>query len=233
MAKEAQPGKASFMERLRQIGTVISFTAQRDKLFIPLAVLAALVPLAVVAVLVVLGFGWIWIPVGVLGAVLAFTIVLSLRSNRAMMREAEGQLGAAASIVQSMRGDWRVKPAISSTTSFDMVHLVLGRPGIILLAEGEPSRLRGLLSQERRRLAKVIGNAPMRDYTIGNGEGQLPLSKLRSTLMRIPPAISAKEVNALDTRLKALTARPAMPKGAIPKNMRPPGKANFRATRGR
>ena len=106
----------------------------------------------------------------------------------------------------------------------DMVHLVIGRAGVILLAEGNPQRVRGLLGQEKRRLAKVIGSAPLHDYVIGQQEGELPIRKLRTTLMRLPRTLSGKDVNALDKRLKALTARPQMPKGAIPKNMRPPGR---------
>ena len=103
-----------------------------------------------------------------------------------------------------------------------MVHLIIGRPGVILLGEGNPSRVRGLISQERRRLAKVIGNTDLRDFTIGNAEGQIPLPKLQMTLLKLPRTITAKEVNALDTRITALSSRPVMPKGAIPKNMRPP-----------
>ena len=45
--------------------------------------------------------------------------------------------------------------------------------------------------------------------------------KLRTTLTRLPRNLTGKDVNALDTRLGALMARPQMPKGAIPKNMRP------------
>ena len=40
-----------------------------------------------------------------------------------------------------------------------MVHLVIGRPGVILLGEGNPQRVRGLIGQEKRRLSKVIGTA--------------------------------------------------------------------------
>ena len=67
---------------------------------------------------------------------------------------------------------------------------------------------------------------------VGNGEGEVPIRKLRMTLMRLPRTLTGKDVNALDKRLKALTARPQMPKGAIPKNMRPP-KGAFKAMRGR
>jgi hypothetical protein len=229
MAKPQE--KVSFGQRLKQIGMVFSFTAKQDKWFVPLAAGAVLIPLAL-TVVAFLFWGWIWIPIGILLTVLAVLIVLNLRSNRAMMNAAEGQPGAAPQILESMRGDWRVTPAVSSTTQMDMVHLVLCRAGVVLLAEGNPQRVRGLLGQEKRRLAKVIGNAPLYDYTLGQGEGELPIRKLRMTLMRLPRNLSGKDVNALDRRLKALTARPQMPKGAIPKNMRP-AKGAFRQTRGR
>jgi hypothetical protein len=92
--------------------------------------------------------------------------------------------------------------------------------------------VRGLIGQEKRRLAKVVGSAPLLDYVIGNDEGELPIRKMRTTLMRLPRNLTGKEVNALDTRLGALMARPQMPKGAIPKNMRP-SKGAFRQQRQR
>ncbi|GAA5184168.1 DUF4191 domain-containing protein [Rugosimonospora acidiphila] len=223
MAKAAEPEKVGFVQRLRQIGMVFSFTAKRDKLFVPLVAVAVVAPLAIAGVLFAVGFSWAYLVIGVLVALLAVLIVLRYRSDKAMMTEAEGQPGAAAQIVESMmrRGDWRVTPAIASTTQFDFVHLVIGRPGVVLLAEGNPSRVRSLLGQEKRRLSKVIGTTDLRDFVIGNGEGEIPLGKLRMTLMKLPRTITGKEVNALETRLKALSARPQMPRGAIPKNMRP------------
>jgi hypothetical protein len=231
MAKAASE-KVSFGTRLKQIGMVFSFTAKRDKLFIPLVMLAAAVPLLAAVVLLLVGQGWIWLAVGIPLALLLVMIVLNFRSNKAMMAEAEGQPGAAAQIVETMRGDWRVTPAIAATTQFDMVHLVIGRAGVILLAEGNPARVRALLGQERKRLSRVIGTTDLRDFVVGSGEGEVPVAKLRSTLMRLPRTVTGKEVNALDARLKALSARPQMPKGAIPKSMRPP-KGAFRAMRGR
>jgi hypothetical protein len=231
MARDQQE-KVSFRERLKQIGMVFSFTAKRDRLFVPLAIAAVVIPLALAVVAFVIGMGVIWLPLGVLVALLALLIVLNLRSNKAMMNAAEGQPGAAASILESMRGDWRVTPAVSSTTQFDMVHLVIGRPGVILLGEGNPQRVRGLLGQEKRRLSKVIGTAPLYDYMIGTGADELSIRKLRPTLMRLPRNLSGKDVNALDKRLTALSTRPKMPQGAIPKEMRPP-KGAFRQMRGR
>ncbi|HET6480081.1 MAG TPA: DUF4191 domain-containing protein [Actinoplanes sp.] len=230
MAKPQE--KVSFGTRLKQIGQVFSFTAKQDKWFIPLLAAAVLIPLAATVLLILLGFGWIYLPIGIMVTLLAAVIVLNLRSNTAMMNAAEGQPGAAASLVENMRGDWRVRPAAASTTQFDMVHVVIGRPGVILLAEGNPQRVRGLLGQEKKRLSKVIGNAPLYDYVIGPDEGQLPVKKLRSTMMRLPRNLTGKDVNSLDKRLGALMARPQMPKGAIPKNMRP-SKGAFRQQRPR
>ncbi|PRY30219.1 DUF4191 domain-containing protein [Pseudosporangium ferrugineum] len=230
MAKPQE--KVSFVERLKQIGQVFAFTARQDRWFVPLIIAAVLIPLALTVLLVLLGYGWIWIPIGIMVALLASLIVLNLRSNAAMMNAAEGQPGAAASIMENMRGDWRVRPAASSTTQFDMVHVVIGRPGVILLGEGQPQRVRSLMGQEKRRLSKVIGNAPMYDYIIGQQEGELSIRKLRTTVMKLPRNLTGKDVNALDKRLAALMARPQMPKGAIPKNMRP-SKGAFRQQRPR
>jgi hypothetical protein len=229
------PQKVKFRDRIKQIGMVFSFTAKRDRLFIPLVLVGVIVPLAVTIVLSVLGFGWSWLGVGVLGALLAVMIILNLRSNKAMMAEMAGQPGAAASLIENMRGDWRVTPAVQyfvePNNQFNMVHLVVGRPGVVLIGEGNPQKVRQLLGQEKRRLAKVIGSADMRDFIIGDDEGLVPLKSLRNTLMKLPRTVSGKDVNALDKRLKALSARPQMPKGQIPKNMRPP-KGAFRAMRG-
>ncbi len=221
MAKAQQTEKVGFVGRMKQLGMVFKFTAKRDKLFVPLVALAVTIALGL-TVFMWLFWSPVFIPVGLMLIPLALLIVLNLRANRAMMIEAEGQPGAAASIVENMRGDFRVTPAVASTTQMDFLHLVICRGGVVLLGEGNPARVRGLIAQERKRLTKVIGSADLRDFMIGNDEGEVPIRKLRMTLMKLPRTLGPKDVNALDKRLKALTARPQLPKGAIPKNMRPP-----------
>ncbi len=230
MAKAQQPEKVGFIGRIKQIGMVFSFTAKRDKLFLPFVIGAVTLALAL-SVLLFFVIGWFAIPLGIMLVLLAVLIVLNLRANKAMMTEAENQPGAAAQIVEQMRGDFRVTPALASTTQFDFVHMVISRAGIVLLGEGNPGRVRGLINQERKRLSKVIGSADLRDFMIGKEEGDVPIAKLRTTLMKLPRTLTPKDVNALDKRLKALYARPQLPKGAIPKNMRPP-KGQFKAMRG-
>jgi hypothetical protein len=233
MAK-GEEEKVGFFGRLKQIGMVFKFTAKQDKWFLPWAAAATLLPLALCILAIVFGMGWLWLPVGIMLSLLGLLIVLNIRSSKVFMAAAEQQPGAAASIIERMRGDWRVTPAISSTTQFDMVHLVLSRRGVVLIAEGDRQRVRGLLGQEKRRLSKVIGSAPLYDFILGHGDNEVPLRKLRMRLTQLPKSMSGRDVNALDRRLKALSARPRMPKGAIPKEMMP---KNIRppkgATRGR
>jgi hypothetical protein len=230
MAKAQEPEKVGFRRRLREIGMVFAFTARNDKLFIPLVIGAVLVA-AGLTVLMALLWGWPFIIGGVMLGVLGVLIVLNLRANNAIMKQAEQTPGAAAEIIGRMRGDFRVTPAFASTTQMDFVHLVLCRGGVVLLGEGQAGRVKSLIGQERKRLSKVIGSAELRDFMIGKEEGQVPVRKIRMTLMRLPRTLTPKEVNALDKRLKALNARPNLPKGAIPKSMRPP-KGAFRAMRG-
>jgi high-affinity K+ transport system ATPase subunit B len=233
MAKQDAAEKVGRIERIKQIGRVIAFVARQDKLFVPLAIGAIIVPILAVVLLVMLaGLSPFFYGVGVLFALLLLMIVLNVRFTKAQINTLHGQVGAAAGIIEQMRGDWRVTPGLAVTTQDDMITLVIGRPGVVLVGEGNPARLRGMLGQEKRRLAKVIGSAEMRDLIIGDNEGEVPLKKLRMTLMKMPRTASGAEVNALSTRIKALQARPQMPRGAIPKHLRPQG-AQFRPPRGR
>jgi hypothetical protein len=229
MAKPSQE-KVSFGQRLKQIGMVFQFTAKQDKWFVPLVVGAVVIPL-LLTVLAGYFLGWIWVPLGVLIALLAVLLVLNLRSNEAMMNAIEGQPGAATQILSALRGNWRVKEQpIAFTVNNDFVHLVLGPPGVVLIGEGD--RVKPLLSEQKRRLSKVIGSAPLYDVVVGNEEGQVPIRKLRNHLIRLPKNLAGKEINALDRALTALTARPQMPKGGIPKEFRPP-RGSMRQMRGR
>jgi hypothetical protein len=231
MAKPSQE-KVGFVERLKQIGMVFRFTAKQDKWFVPLVVGAVLIPL-LLTVVAGIKLSWVWIPLGIMLMLLAVLLVLNLRSNTAMLNAIEGQPGAPTQIMSSLRGNWRVKEQpVAFTVNNDFVHLVLGPPGVLLVAEGDPNRVRGLLGEQKRRMSKVIGQTPLYDIVVGNDEGQVPLRKLRTHMMRLPRNLSGKEINSLDRALTALTAKPQMPKGGLPKEFRPP-RSMMRQQRGR
>jgi hypothetical protein len=116
-----------------------------------------------------------------------------------------------------MRGDWRVESGVAGTPQLDAVHRVLGRPGIVLVGEGQPQRVRSLIAQEKKRVARVVGDTPIYDIVVGDGEGQVPLRKLSQHVMRLPRNLSAAEVNSLGRRMSALGgSRMPVPGGPLP-----------------
>ena len=146
----------------------------------------------------------------VVSGLLAAMIVFGRRAQGSAYRQVEGQPGAAAWVLEGMRGDWRVTSGVAGTTQLDAVHRVLGRPGVILVAEGAPSRVRPLLAQEKKKLARIVGDTPIYDITVGDDDGQVPLKKLSTHVMKLPRNLSAAEVNALARRMSALGG-PKMP----------------------
>ena len=106
---------------------------------------------------------------------------------------------------------------MAGTQQLDAVHRVLGRPGIILVAEGAPTRTRGLLAQEKKKVARVVGDTPIYDITVGDDDGQIPLRKLSAHVMKLPRNLTAAEVNALGRRMSALGgAKMPVPGGPLP-----------------
>ena len=225
--KAAKKPKAPRGERWRQIFTAFQITRQRDPR-LPLWLLVSFLGGgAIVFLLLTLAGGplFVNIPMGILSGVVALMFVFGRRAQSAAFREVEGQPGAAGWVLQGMRGDWRVTQGVQVTTQLDAVHRVLGRPGVILIGEGVPARVRGLLAQEKKRVARVAGDAPIYDVQLGDDDDQVALRKLSTHLMKLPRNLSGAQVNALDKRLQALGgARTApLPKGPMPKGARMPG----------
>lgn len=172
--------------------------------------------------------------VGIIGLFVGLLLAMTLftrRATRSAYAQVEGQVGAGLAVLQSMRGDWRVTPAVSVTGNQDMVHRVIGRPGIVLVAEGS-RRVGALLGQEKKRVGRLIGDVPVYDVVIGGGEGQVTIQKLQQHFLKLPRNITPKEVNALDRRLQALGGMNVpIPKGPLPKSARLPKGANTRQGR--
>ncbi len=207
-------------EKWRQVWQAFKITRQRDSRLIWWLLLTFVGVFAVVFVVPTLvGVFWPLALVMALAlAVMAAMIVFGRRAQKAAFSEAEGQPGAAAWVLNNMRGNWRITPAVAGNTQLDAVHRVLGRPGVILVAEGAENRVKGLLSQEKKRVSRVVGDTPIYDIMVGNEEDQIPLRKLQAHLVKLPPNLTAAQVNALEKRLQALGGtRAAMPHAPMPK----------------
>ena len=79
--------------------------------------------------------------------------------------------------------------------------------------------MKPLLAQEKKRTARLVGDVPIYDVIVGNGDGQVPLGKLERHLNKLPANITAKQMDSLESRLAALGTKSGMaqmPKGPLP-----------------
>jgi hypothetical protein len=77
--------------------------------------------------------------------------------------------------------------------------------------------VKGLLAQEKKRMARVVGTTPIYNVIVGNEEGQIPLPKLQRHIMKLPSNINNSQIDTLESRLGALASRgAALPKGPLP-----------------
>jgi len=205
--------------RAAQVRAVWKLTREQDPRAIPLILGPAL---GVLVILVVLGILLHLIVVlsiiAVLAAMITGTMIFGRRATKTMYAQVEGRPGAAAAILQGMRGDWRVTPAVAFTRNQDLVHRVIGRPGIVLVGEGpSPSAIRQLISDQRKRIGRVAPDTPVYDVLVGDGEGQVSIRKLQQHVVKLPRNLKKSEVNGVEARMKALGG-PSMPlpKGPMP-----------------
>jgi hypothetical protein len=106
-----------------------------------------------------------------------------------------------------------------------VVHRAVGKAGIVLVGEGNPNRVKGLLAAEKKKVSRVVFDVPVHDYIVGEDEGQLPLKKIRTTLLRLPRSLSGPKTTEVNDRLRALgdlMSNMPIPKGPMPKGMRMP-----------
>lgn len=213
--------------RREQLTSAFRLARANDPRLLPYLVGAFLGPLVVLVILgIVLGQVIVLPILGVLLGALAVIAVFSRRFQKVAFGQVEGRPGAAASLIQGMRGGWRVTPAVQVNRNSDLVHRVVGRAGVVLVAEGRGRGPRELLANEARRVRRVVGETPVHDIVVGDGEGEVPLRKLQMHITRLPRSLKGAEVNALDTRLKALSSSGGLPipKGPVPTRV-PRGKA--------
>lgn len=217
--------KAASRAQWSQMWQAFQMQRREDKALLPIMLAVALGALAVFLLLAFLfdsgAFGWtIYSITGlILGVLLAF-VVFTRRVTRSVYTKAEGQPGAAAWALDQLRGQWRITQAVAANTHMDTVHRVVGRPGVIFVGEGAPHRVRGLLTQEKKRTARVVGDTPIYEIVIGNDEGEVPLKDLHKFLRKLPTNIDVKRMDSLEGRLSALGGRSQagaqLPKGPLP-----------------
>jgi len=204
-----------------QVWEIFKITRRADRRLIPYMVLAFVGIAAVILGVAYLLTGrfLLLLPIAIVTGLLGAVFIFSRRAQKAMYSRADGQPGASLYVLQNLRGDWTLTEAVAATTQFDAVHRLVGRPGVVLVGEGAPHRVKGLLAQEKRRMSRLIGDTPIYDVMVGNDAGQVSLRKLNSHLLKLPRNLRREQVAALNKRVSAVaTVRPPLPKGPMPTN---------------
>lgn len=161
--------------------------------------------------------------VGLPLGLLAGTFWFSRRAMRAAYSQVEGQPGAAAAVIGSFRGGWLVTPGVAVNKNQDVVSRVVGKPGVILVAEGPSSRVVHLLANERKKTARWLPEIPIYEIQVGNDEGQVTLMKLQRALTKLPRNLRGGEITDVRRRLDAVSQNSnplPIPKGPVPTSSR-------------
>ena len=223
-AADSAPG------RIKQIGMVAGILRKTNPKALPIVAATGLGVLAIVVIIAIVTGSYFLIPLGVLLGLGAAMILFGRFAQSAQYATLAGQPGAAAAILQSMRGGWTVTPAIAANKNMDVVHRAVGKPGVVLVGEGSPNRLPSLLAAEKKRISRVAVDVPIYDIQVGDEPGQITIRRLQRHIMKLPRNLKGPAVADLNYRLKALPQSLPIPKGPMPRTGRMPKapRPNFR-----
>ncbi len=162
--------------------------------------------------------GFITLPVAFLAAFFLFTRY----ANVAAYASIEGQIGAGASVLMSIRRGFVTTPAVNVNRDQDMVHRVSGKAGIILVGEGGFG-VKTLMQDERRKMERFLSGVPVTEVVVGDGQGQVTVRKLQKHLKKLPKKLNTVLLREVRARLRSVGGlNMPMPKGPMPTNQRIP-----------
>ena len=209
-----------------QLWQAFNLQRKQDKALIPI-MLAAFLGVGLLFFLIGTLFNgqWFMLIIGLgLGALLAM-FLFTRRLERDMYKRVEDQPGAAGwALEQQLRNTvgivWSVKSGIAATRQQDLIHRVIGNAGVFFVCEGNKNRLRPTLNQLKKRVDKIAGGVPVYEVYVGTGEDEVPVSKLRNHLMKLPRNYNKNATYDNIRRIEAMDSMPGtmpgMPKGPMP-----------------
>src|SRR4051812_29248880 len=87
---------------------------------------------------ILLGSPFLFLPIAVLLGLLAALVLFGRRAQGSAYRQVEGQPGAAAWVLEGMRGDWRVTSRVAREPELGALHPGVRRPRVLPVARGHP-----------------------------------------------------------------------------------------------
>ncbi len=225
MAKKDAAAPDKKEGRLKQFALVYKMTKKTDPRIglILLGVFLVTTAIAYGVFYLVPGPWFLDLTTSTLIGLLSVLILFGRRAQKSQYAQIEGQTGAAAAVLGQLKRGWKVEPGIAFNKNQDLVHRVVGPPGIVLVGEGNPHRLKTLMGNERRKHERVASETPIFEVVSGEGPGAVPVPKLTRHVTKLGRNIKPAEMTDVLQRLRALDAnRSAMPipKGPVPTSMK-------------
>jgi hypothetical protein len=199
-----EPGK------IKQLWRVYKLTAKADKNFVIAGVLAFIAPLAIGTVAILLFFQdsplttFLWSVTTVLTSFLLALTVLSRRAERAAFMRIAGQPGAVAAVIGSTlkRGySTSEMPVAVDPKSKDAVYRTVGKAGVVLIAEGNSSRLRQLIEDEKRKVSRAIPESNPGDLGQSGPSLDPAALNLTKTIYKLKKTLTRAEISIVNKRL--------------------------------
>ncbi|OZD48549.1 hypothetical protein CH252_18635 [Rhodococcus sp. 06-1477-1B] len=217
-----------------QLKTLYTFT-QKEYRWLPF--LLAGIVLVGIALGVLVGFlipplaAWsviLWGVTGLLAGILASMITMTRLSTTAMYKKIDGMPGATGHVLSSSLGrNWQASEApigVNPRTQ-EALYRAIGRGGVVLIGEGNRSRLTRLVGEERSRVTRVAAGVPVTVLYVGHGDDEVSIAKLASTIKALPKKVDRATMAAVIKRVSSvsqgLSSLP-IPKGVDPTKMRSP-----------
>lgn len=168
----------------------------------------------------------LWGVTGLLFGVLGAMITLTRISTRAMYKKIDGMPGATGHVISTGLGRrWVASetPVGVNPRTQDAVYRVIGRGGVVIIGEGSRGRLTRLINDERVKAQRVASGVPITVLYVGNGDEDVPIGKLSSTIKSLPKTVDratmAAVVKRVDSVSQSVTSLP-IPKGIDPMKVR-------------
>ncbi|AKK11511.1 DUF4191 domain-containing protein [Corynebacterium uterequi] len=241
--EERQAKRAQRTQTLKQLWQAFNMLRKQDKMLIPLMLICVLGTALIMFLIGLLWNGqWFMLFSGILLGIVLAMFVFTRRLESSMYDRIEDQTGAAAWALENMRNSmgvvWITKTGIAGTTQMDVVHRVVGNPGVVLVGEGSPHRLKPLMKQQSKKVNRLVAGVPIHEVYVGEDEaaGQVPLKKLQRSLLKLPRNYGKDEVYSLASKIDALDnvrggQGAGVPKGPLPKQARSMAGMNRRMRR--
>ena len=226
--KAAKKNKNSWFRNLADAyKLVVSVFGWAKYLVIGLPILILIIGI-VLAILTAHYFSWIFF--GIIWALIAPLLVITLLVSQAAYRKMDGVPGAAGGVLSQMGRGWvtRDEPVQYTNDRKNFVFRAIGKAGVVLVAEG-PGDLSSLVRAAAKQVNRTVSSAPVATIYVGHGAKQVPLKNLRRTIKRLPKKMTQQEVSETAQRLDSMASNALpIPKGIDPSRVHVSARARFR-----